>query len=45
MGQTNTTQNIALTDFSLVRELPNGSIVKENNGRLHFVKEYTFTNQ
>lgn len=29
-----------------MREVPNGSIVRESaNGRLHFVKEYSFTNQ
>ena len=46
MGQGSSAQNMPGAEYSLVRDLPNGSIVRENaNGRLHFLKEYSFTNQ
>lgn len=46
MGQTNNGQAISNGEYTILRETPNGSIVKElNNNRLHFLKEYSFTNQ
>lgn len=46
MGQANNGQSSGSSDYVVLREVPNGSIVKEaGNGKLHFVKEYSFTNQ
>lgn len=46
MGQASNGQTLPNGEYSLHRELPNGSIVKEQvNGKLHFLKEYSFTNQ
>ncbi len=45
MGQANNGQSLP-SEYIVVREVANGSIVRESsNGRLHFVKEYSFTNQ
>lgn len=46
MGQANNGQALPNSEYCLVRELPNGSIVREQgNGKLHFLKEYSYTNQ
>jgi hypothetical protein len=46
MGQTNQSQSLPCGEYTTIREVCNGSIVREGaNGRLHFVKEYSFTNQ
>jgi phosphoribosylaminoimidazole-succinocarboxamide synthase len=44
MGQTGS--QAMPNEYSLVRELPNGSVVRQaGSGQLHFLKEYSFTNQ
>ena len=46
MGQTPNGQSLPSTDYSTIRELPNGSIIKDHaTSNLHFLKEYSFTNQ
>lgn len=46
MGQGNNGQALPSSEYTLIRDLPNGSIVRESsNGRFHFLKEYSFTNQ
>lgn len=46
MGQANQSQSLPAGEYIPVREVPNGTIVREgSSGRLHFVKEYSFTNQ
>jgi hypothetical protein len=46
MGQTANGQSRTPSDYSIIRELPNGSIVKDHaTNSLHFLKEYSFTNQ
>jgi hypothetical protein len=46
MGQAQTNYGVPSSEYTLFKELPNGSIVKDSSkGKLHFLKEYSYTNQ
>lgn len=44
MGQANPNHQ-ASGEYSLLRELPNGTLVSDSKGETHFLKEYSYTNQ